>query len=302
MTYRYTKGWYQVAFERDLVAELSPAFVAGRRLVLVKSVEGLRAFDSDCPHRGAHLAHGGRLCNDSIQCPFHGYRIRLGDYGGGGFHVKEYPLLSVGGMVFVRLSGDHENGWCRHAESLVYDHYLINGFEMPVRTRIETVIENAFDRLHFQAVHGVRTGGFEVRPGADGELIVESLFYLPTARAGEGGGAGAVMPAPYRAVVISPGLAMVELQGALPYTVITGATDTPDGGCVIRLSLALPRSRFAGGPPPSVYEPLLAHSRRGLEEDQVVWENLSPSTVPSWTVDDHPSVEFFRFCEAFRDG
>jgi hypothetical protein len=94
---------------------------------------------------------------------------------------------------------------------------------------------------------------------------------------------------------------MVELRGELPYTIITGATDAPDGGCIIRLSLALPRDHFPVEPPRSVIESILAHSRRGLEEDRVVWENLSPTALPSWTLDDHPSLEFYRFCEAFRD-
>jgi hypothetical protein len=128
---------------------------------------------------------------------------------------------------------------------------------------------------------------------------VASTFYVPT---GGHGGEGSVLPTSYQALVISPGLAVVELGGRSPYAVITGATDTPDGDCVIRLTLALPRAQFDALPPPSAYEGLLRHSRRGLEEDRVIWENLASAAVPSWTADDGPALAFFRFCETFRDG
>jgi phenylpropionate dioxygenase-like ring-hydroxylating dioxygenase large terminal subunit len=297
MSYRYTKGWYQVAFERDLVEEVTPACLGSRRFILVRTAAGVRAFDADCPHRGAHLGLGGRVVDGAITCPFHHYRIGLGCEGRGDFSIAEYPVLSAGGMVFMRLSGAHDNGWSRYLHDLAASHYMINGFAMVIRTRAEVVIENAFDRRHFQAVHSVQTGAFEVREGTAGELIVEGVFFIRAA----GDGTAQVAPAAYKAVVVSPAVAMVELQGLVPYTVVTGATDNPDGGCTIRLTLALPRSHFPGGPPAPFYEPLLGHSRRGLEEDRAIWENLSPSISPRWTADDHASLRFLRFCESFTD-
>jgi phenylpropionate dioxygenase-like ring-hydroxylating dioxygenase large terminal subunit len=296
MTYRYTRGWYQVAFERDLVAEVTPACIGTRRLILLRTATGVRAFDADCPHRGAHLGLGGRVVDGAIYCPFHNYRIRLGCQDQAEFAVREYPLLSAGGMVFVRLSEGHENGWINYIQSLVNTNHMINCLEMAVHTHAETVIENAFDRRHFQAVHGVQTGTFELREGASGELIIDSLFFI---RQPAGDRKSEVMQVPYKAVVISPAVAMVQLQGSVPYTVVTGATDTPTGDCTIRLTLALPHSHFSEGPSPTFYEHLLSHSRRGLEEDKAVWENLSPTITPSWTAEDHASLSFYQFCEAF---
>jgi hypothetical protein len=126
--------------------------------------------------------------------------------------------------------------------------------------------------------------------------LVESVFLVPKAD-----GPGNLTSAPYKATVISPAVAMVELRGQIPYTVITGATPTPDGACIVRLTLALPYSHFPSEPPTRFYEPLLAHSRRGLEDDRNVWENLSSSVVPSWTADDHASLSYYQFCETFAD-
>jgi hypothetical protein len=198
-------------------------------------------------------------------------------------------------MVFVRLSPEHDNGWLRYLEDLGRQQYILNGFEMSVRASMETVIDNAFDRCHFEAVHGVRTDDFVVWRSDDGALLVESTMYVPTGERGTG--RRAIVAAPYRAFVASPGLTAVELRGAASYTVITGATNSPTGGCVIRLSLAFPKADWKSPPAAAVYEPLLQHSRRGLNADRVIWENLSTSIEPRWTPEDRPSLEFIEFCK-----
>jgi nitrite reductase/ring-hydroxylating ferredoxin subunit len=274
--------------------------VGDLRLVLVRRGEELRAYSATCPHRGAHLAFGGRLRKNAIVCPFHGYQVRLGADPDHRLSVPEYPVTTIGGMVFVRMSPGHDNGWVRYLEELDRTQFIINGFEMCVRAPMEAVIENAFDQRHFQAVHGVHTDEFVVRTSENGALIVEGTFYVPTKSAE---GTNSISPAYYRAMVPSPGVAAVELRGSLPYTVITGATDmaTP-GECVVRISLAYPRSVWRTAPTPVVYEPLLQHSRRGLEEDQLVWENLVPPASPQWMPEDAPTRVFHRFCAAHSDG
>jgi 3-ketosteroid 9alpha-monooxygenase subunit A len=293
------QGWYQVAFERDISGDLTATHVGCRRLMLVRHGGNLRAFDAYCPHRGAHLAYGGRLEGAELVCPFHGYRIALGNDGRTRLAVREHRLASIGGMIFVRLSPERDNGWAEYLANLQREHFIINGFEMTVCTSMETVIENAFDRRHFQSVHGVRTDEFVVRPDPSGALIVESTFYVPTRESAT----GRYFPvaAPYRAFVASPGLTAVELRGRVPYTVITGATNAPDGGCIIRISLAFPHSVWQNGPPAHVSQELLHHSRRGLEEDRVMWENLCRSFRPQWMPEDHTSLKFFEFCEAHHD-
>jgi nitrite reductase/ring-hydroxylating ferredoxin subunit len=295
-------GWYLVAFERELTAELTPAEIGDRRLVLLRRAGEIRAFDATCPHRGAHLGLGGRVDGERIQCPFHGYRIHLGRRPREPFCVDEHPVMCAGGMVFARLSEGADHGWTAYLAALERDHHVLNGFELHVRTPGVTVIENAFDRRHFDSVHGIRTEGFSVSSTGEGALVVESLFYVPTAPAAPGR-PGRVVPAPYHALVPSPGIAAVTLGGPVEYTVITGATDTSTAGaCAIRLSVAFPRSAWPTPPPPAVYEPLLAHSRRGLDEDRVVWENLAPAVAPHWRPEDEPSLRFLEFCREHHGG
>lgn len=48
--------------------------VADEELIARRDANGeLRIFDAFCPHQGAHLGHGGRLDENCLRCPFHGF-------------------------------------------------------------------------------------------------------------------------------------------------------------------------------------------------------------------------------------
>jgi nitrite reductase/ring-hydroxylating ferredoxin subunit len=287
-----------VAFAHSVRECIFPVSIGARGFVLVSDQGTVRAFSAVCPHRGAHLAFGGRLKDGQIICPFHGYCIHLGDCFGEHFSVPEYPTMVVGGMVFVRLSQAQDNGWAEQARLLERDYWCVNGFEMIVKAPMDLVIENAFDRLHFRAVHGIRNETFQTQRGAHGALEVSSVFHIPkrdVARYDP----KLTEPTKYHGIAFSPGLAMTELLGETHYRVITGATDMAEGGCVVRITVAFPRADFAAAPAPSFVEPLLQYFRRGLEQDRMMWENVSDVQLPHWMPEDDSVREFQRFCAGF---
>jgi nitrite reductase/ring-hydroxylating ferredoxin subunit len=294
----YEHGWFQVAFERDLEGPLTAASVEHRRLLLVKSEAGVQAFDADCPHRGAHLALGGRLEGGHVVCPFHGYRVGLGDTAPGDFAVRKYPTLSFAGMVFVRLSEAEENGLTTLLPAFAQDHVMIPGFEMAIGAPAQLVIENGFDRRHFNAVHRIGTGGFVVDDAECGPLVVDGSFLIrPGGRfRAEPGETMATIG--YRAVAISPGLIVVSLSGSNSYTVITAATPVGPASCLLRLTLALPVELY-GPAPTDEGDRLLQYSRMGIEQDRVMWENLSATSTPHFMPDDLAVERFHLFCERF---
>src|SRR3978361_1592759 len=146
------KGWYQIAFERELRDPLTLVRIGELPLVVVRRPHSVRVFAAVCPHRGANLADG-RLQDDQIICPFHGYAIGLGESCPGELKVPEYPSLSLGGMIFVLLSAQHDNEFAQVLWELDRSHYFVPGFSVEARVPPELVIENAFDRRHFQTVH-----------------------------------------------------------------------------------------------------------------------------------------------------
>jgi 3-ketosteroid 9alpha-monooxygenase subunit A len=295
-------GWCQVAFERDLTNDLTAASVGTSQLVLVRAPNGIRAFDAVCPHRGTHLAFGGRLDGEAILCPFHGYRIGLGQLSDKGFRVREYRTMTMGGMVFVLMSELHENGFTALMARLAREHVFVPGFAMLLHVSPELVIENGFDNTHFRSVHGIcNEPEFVLRPSQSGELIVEGMFELPPAPWQNGKQRHNLVRAPYIARAFSPCLAVTELGGETPYGVITAATPTPDGACVVRLSLAVPTPSDSSEPSQDWCRMMLGYSRAGLEQDRIIWENLSITSPSRLTVQDSVVIQFREFCQRFQE-
>jgi nitrite reductase/ring-hydroxylating ferredoxin subunit len=294
----YKHGWFQVAFERDVVDELTAVAIGSTRLVLVKTEEGVNAYSADCPHRGAHLAYGGKLQGDCIICPFHGYHVGLGKVSRQNFRTPVFETLTVGGLVFVRLSDQFDNGFTPFVTHLAQDHVFVPGFTMMVKAPAALVTENGFDSSHFPAVHGiVNHPKFTVQYGEDGQLVVTSLFKVPSPDPRQ----PEPRSVPYKASTFSPGLIVVQLTGDAPYTVITATTPISTNEARIHLSLALPIAAYGPKPPPQMTQAILTYSRGGLEDDQVMWENMSLAQPPKYVAQDAAILQFHEFCERFAE-
>jgi 3-ketosteroid 9alpha-monooxygenase subunit A len=289
----YAHGWYCVAFESELDGSVTPVVLETQRIMLVRYPTGVRAFSADCPHRGAHLAIGGRKEGDHIICPYHGYRVRLG-YAADGWSVREYETLVCGGAVYVRLSTARDNGWRSSLRGLCETHDVSPGLTISLSTTMQSVIENAFDRLHFLAIHRLAMQPFVVCAAEDEPLVVEGAFRIP-----ERGVSG--VDASYRAIAISPGLILVQLGGQNPYGVITGAVSTSPATSVARLSFVFPKGSADTAEGRQQHTALARYSRQGLAEDDAVWRHVSRSAIPRWTADDEPIRQFHEFCRNFED-
>jgi 3-ketosteroid 9alpha-monooxygenase subunit A len=66
-------SWYVVAISNEIPAGgLKHLKYFGEELVLFRGGDGTaRLLDAYCDHMGTHLAFGGQVVGNSIQCPFH---------------------------------------------------------------------------------------------------------------------------------------------------------------------------------------------------------------------------------------
>jgi nitrite reductase/ring-hydroxylating ferredoxin subunit len=290
------KGWLQLAFERDLDEGLNEAWAGAGRVALVKAGRSVRAVDAVCPHRGANLC-GGRLVEGAIRCPFHGLRIELDDPDEAGTALRARPLecLSVGGLVFVREPSGPDAGLAARMAAMDESSFIVAGFEMDVSAPAELVIENAFDALHFDVVHGlggpVRLSPVSAPPG----YAAEGAFRLPPSP-----WQGVLsLTVPYRATAYSPGIVISDLGGPRPYSMITAAVPTGPRDCRVRLSLVLPAGPQGQAPANEECRYLLEGARRGLREDAVIWEGLAEQP-PFEPIRGDEAVQGFReFCRTF---
>lgn len=297
MTYR---GWHQIAFEREVQQDVTPVSLGLREMLLIRRPEGLRAFDAYCPHRGAHLGRGGRVEGDRIVCPFHGRRIGLGEPGEDCFRLRGYRTLTIGGLVFVLPDDELDNGFADYVSALDATHFFIPGFSLEVRTKPEYVIENALDRRHFRQVHGVEnTPGLELVQEGNGRLTVRARLRTARPNAWQEESSSGV---DLMIRIFSPTLCVTEIQEVRSRKlVLTAATPGADGSCTIRVSLAMPPAADGRPPAEEPIRALLRDSRRAIEQDAAIWESLAPGWRDRFAPDDDLVVEYYGFCERFRE-
>src|SRR5712691_3652069 len=65
--------WFPVARSEDIGGDPVPVDLLGERLVVFRTGEALAVATDRCPHRGARLSLG-RLTEDVLECPYHGWR------------------------------------------------------------------------------------------------------------------------------------------------------------------------------------------------------------------------------------
>jgi phenylpropionate dioxygenase-like ring-hydroxylating dioxygenase large terminal subunit len=66
-------GWYHVDFSENLKpGELRNINLFDQEWVLFRTEGGkVGVSDPYCPHLGAHMGHGGKVCGEHLRCPFH---------------------------------------------------------------------------------------------------------------------------------------------------------------------------------------------------------------------------------------
>jgi 3-ketosteroid 9alpha-monooxygenase subunit A len=297
------RGWAQVAFFRESDGDLAPAEFGAVPLLLVRRGGTVTAYHATCPHRGAHLGYGGRLDDGVVVCPFHGRRIRLGLDGRDAYCVTSYPTFEAGGSVYVLLDELHDHGFAAFMRGVAETHFVLPGFELPARIAPEYVIENVFDVDHFKSVHAVSSRPrLHWRSGDDGELIVEGSFELerPNKWQGSASEDEEVAPMHFRARVFSPTLVATELGSPeAPNVVVTSATPTPKGDCVIRVTIAMARLPDGTAPTVLAVGSLMSGTRTAFEQDLEIWEHLDRAAPSHFAPSDELVLAYHDFCRRF---
>jgi phenylpropionate dioxygenase-like ring-hydroxylating dioxygenase large terminal subunit len=176
-------GWFVVAESRDLdPGQTVATHVFGRDVVIFRTASGeARMVDAYCAHLGAHLGVGGKVEDECIRCPFHGWRydgesgkcteIPYGDTRviPSQAKVRAYPVVERNHMIWAWHHGNDGPPFYEVPEvPEFYDAewlpYVIREFD--VATCCQEMAENNVDFAHFMYVHGtdsIPDDEFEIR-------------------------------------------------------------------------------------------------------------------------------------------
>lgn len=190
-------GWYQLGLSSEIGAEkLVTKKLVDHEIVLYRTKSGeLKAIDPYCPHLGAHLGHGGRVCGEEIVCPFHGFRFaKDGSCTQTGYGTEPPPKSRIAhwhvkeadGFVFAfyhpkgeapyfDVPEQDQEGWM----PVLSTNFVLNGHP-------QETTENSVDIGHFGEVHKY-TNIKEIKPMSyDGPYLTATYGMSRKAVVGSG--------------------------------------------------------------------------------------------------------------------
>jgi phenylpropionate dioxygenase-like ring-hydroxylating dioxygenase large terminal subunit len=172
-------GWFHVGWSAEIVpGGVKPMKYFDQDLVAARTSKGeLSIFDAHCPHMGAHLGYGGKMKDDCLTCPYHGWRFDIGGsnvlipYEEGhtiNKKLKKWHTVEQHEMIFLwhdPTGGAPREGWLPHLfdhderPADINDFYpaYSNGaivYKPGERIHPQMVVENAADSSHFKYTHG----------------------------------------------------------------------------------------------------------------------------------------------------
>ena len=182
----YVHGWYAVVSSSELRGS-RPLSVErfGLRWVLFRHSRGVSAFEDRCPHRGVRLS-GGKVQNDRIVCPFHGFEFdadgacRLipaqGEAGPipKAMRARASPALEAHGFIFVWWGDVPDTlppvDWFGEELDRCFGPYE---FWKDTDVGLSRNIENQLDMIHLPFVHRRTIGRFFDSPQMEVDTTVD---------------------------------------------------------------------------------------------------------------------------------
>jgi nitrite reductase/ring-hydroxylating ferredoxin subunit len=165
-------SWYFVDFSENLArGEVRNVRLFDQEWVLFRGESGAVGMtDPYCPHLGAHLGHGGKVCGEQLRCPFHHW-----EYNTEGFCTKvpygKVPPPVIKKRPILRTLPTQERygqiwAWFHpYAEPPAWELPHISCMEdegwvgdkrgtWTANTAIQEIVENSVDVAHLKFLHG----------------------------------------------------------------------------------------------------------------------------------------------------
>jgi 3-ketosteroid 9alpha-monooxygenase subunit A len=300
-------GWFAVGPSADWeIGAVKPLHYFGRELVCFRGEDGgARVFDAHCPHLGAHLGVGGRVCGEGIVCPFHGWRLdgdgRVAEVPRLGrrppeVRIRSYPVCERNGLVYVwHHAKDEAPGYeviGYRGDEERWTPWRCNAYR--VRVHVQDLTENILDRAHFVSVHDMarpEREHFEVR--FEGTSLVVDQLMKVTAVSARG------VEVRSRTTTCGPGIAAVEVKQG-PLDMLTYITQTPidDELTDVRLYFSMRRLPDEAATL-AVSELNDRITNLQFTQDVPIWENKIYRERPALTELDGPVAQYRRWFRQF---
>lgn len=303
-------GWFSpLASDALAVGDVLPLSTLGTDLVAFRTEDGAaHVFDAHCPHLGAHLGHGGRVCDGALVCPFHGW-----SFAGDGTVVdvpgldrspprtpaRSWEVCEANGRVFVwhHAGGEPPTYEVRRYrdDGAEWTPWHVNSYR--VRVAVQDLTENIIDRSHFWAVHDMEAPEDDHQEVTfDGPTMVVDQRIKVTAVAASG------FEVHSRTITNGPGIVAIEVKES-GLDMLTYITQTPVDD--ERTDITIHFSMKALDDPEATAAVAALHdevTNRQFTQDVPIWEHKVYRERPPLTAADGPVHEYRRWFRQFYSG
>ena len=319
----YPKSWYTVSLSQELKAgEIKGLQFCGQEVVLYRTQDGQAVMaESYCPHMGANFAHGGKVVENDLQCPFHGFcfdpsgkcvKTGYGTKPPAQARLKTWLLREINGLI---MAWHDDQGSIPDWEipALEQDKWSTPQFATwQLASHPQEIAENSVDVGHFRHVHGYDEVKVFDEARVDGPLLYGKYGMSRTANIiGKG---GRMIHIEFNFYEYGLGYAYVEAY-AVEYGLRSRHWVLPmpiDGKQVtLRIGVSV-HEDFQ----PSKIHPALAflpksllryfinagyyrEYKRDVSDDFRVWENKAYVHPPSLAQGDGPVILYRKWAEQF---
>jgi 3-ketosteroid 9alpha-monooxygenase subunit A len=275
----YPFGWFGVGYSDELaVGQVKSIRYFGRELALWRGVDGkARVIDAYCAHYGANMAHGGKVHENWLECPFHAWRYdengavkdipyskiippqaRVKDC------VRSWPTGEANGFIWVWYHPEKAAPmWDLRVTEEVGnpDWTPFRKYQWSVYASLENLADNGVDIAHFRFVHGT-TNVPEYEVKFDG--IVRSVI----ARAKLGTPRG-VIDGVIDSYTHGPGQGFVRFSGLSDTLLVTAVTPVDRDKVTAFYAFTQPRAE-AEGPMAGLARALVKDICKQFDQDKVI--------------------------------
>jgi 3-ketosteroid 9alpha-monooxygenase subunit A len=166
-------GWFFVDYADTLKpGEMRNVFVFGQEWVLFRTESGKPGMsDPYCPHLGAHMGHGGKVCGEHLRCPFHHWEYDTAGWCKAIPYAKVMPPVTKKQAILRTLPMQEKYGmlWAWYhpeAQPPAWELPYVPEMEDPTGyagsrrgswtadTCIQEIAENGVDTAHLKFLHG----------------------------------------------------------------------------------------------------------------------------------------------------
>ena len=308
-------GWFAVGYCDELaVGEVRNIHYFDRDMVMFRTESGqVGLSDPICPHLGAHLGHGGRVCGESIRCPFHHwqyncdgvitdspYAKRIPPKAEGRSVLKTYPVCEVNEVVWAWYHPDDvppdfevlELDEISDPDWVTQERYIWTFDSCP-----QEIAENGVDVAHFKYVHSMEAVPL-------GETTYEghirrSRVHGPRTVVDETG-VQKVIESSVSVVQNGAGQKWTRFQGLVETLLQVLVTPITPGRCEVRF--AFTHQRYEEGSfQDQACRASIAQTcgQTGLEGDIPIWHNKAHLREPLLCDGDGPIMRFRKFFAQF---